>query len=137
MKANEANAIADTPKDAMTTISVQPRSGASLRPIVRKASARTNEIAPNQSKRILASFFVSRMTDIAIASAARSMIVPVRNIDRHPKCSIKLPDMMGPRARPIPKVVPIMLKARVCACPVNSWASAAEPPARAAAAPAP
>ena len=67
-------------------------------------------------------------SDSAPASA------PLAKIARQPKRSISAPAITGPHARPIPKVVPSALKARVRAWPSNSWASAAVPPASAAAA---
>src|ERR1700744_1501891 len=54
--------------------------------------------------------------------------------DRSPAERRNQPASTGPKARPTPKLVPSMLKARVRACPSNSCASAAEPLDNAAAA---
>ena len=115
----------------------QPASGPCSTPQVSSARAAVNSSAPARSSRCASGLRDSGMQRSPSTSAASATAATQSTTPRQPATPSNQPDSNGPKARPTPNDVPTPLKARMRAVPSNTWASAAVPPASAAAAPRP
>ena len=100
---------------------------------VKRLNAAVNERAPCRSRPMASGSRLSRKLARPNAIASAPITALVANTLRHPKLSIRNPARIGPNAKPTPNVVPSRLNARTRTWPSNSCASAAAPPAKAAA----
>ncbi len=109
---NSARIAAPPPNAPRITASVQPRSGASIRPQTTAVSPATDSAAPTQSSR---GFDGSRDSGTSTNAPTRHAAIAgrlKRKIQRQSTCSISQPPVTGPIATPSPATAAQMAIAR-------------------------